>query len=154
MNDNELMHYGVLGMRWWHHKSPESYGGSVTKTGKYRASNKQKKFDKAYNKILSDESIGSKLMYGKGTYKKAAINMVNKGMDQKTAVSKAKAAAWRNTGLGIAASVVFANRDKLISGVKQYAITKAMQRVNKGLNRIGTIKLVKVAENVYERRMV
>lgn len=39
MNDNELMHYGVLGMRWGHHKSPESYGGSITKTGKYRASN-------------------------------------------------------------------------------------------------------------------
>ena len=125
-------------------------------------SNKQKKadkgnkrdIDKAYNKILSGESIGSKLMYGNGTYRKAAINMVNKGMDQKTAVSKAKAAAWRNTGLMIAASVVFANRDKLISGVKQYAITKAMQRVNKGLNRIGTMKLVKVAENVYERRMV
>ena len=154
MNGNELMHYGVLGMRWGHRKSPESYGGSITKTGKYRASNKQKKVDKAYNKILSDESIGSKLMYGKGTYRKAAMNMVNKGMDQKTAVSKAKAAAWRNTGLAIAASVAFVNRDKLISGVKQYAITKAMQRVNKGLNRIGTIKLVKVAENVYERRMV
>lgn len=69
MNGNELMHYGVLGMRWGHRKSPESYGGSITKTGKYRASNKQKK-------------------------------------------------------------------------------------VNKGLNRIGTMKLVKVAENVYERRMV
>ena len=37
--DDELMHYGVKGMKWGRRKSPTSYGGSITKSGKYRASN-------------------------------------------------------------------------------------------------------------------
>ena len=37
--DDELMHYGVPGMKWGRRKSPTAYGGSVTKNGKYRASN-------------------------------------------------------------------------------------------------------------------
>lgn len=38
---NELMHYGVPGMKWGHRKAydPTSRGGSITKNGKYRASN-------------------------------------------------------------------------------------------------------------------
>lgn len=89
MNDNELMHYGVLGMRWWHHKSPESYGGSITKTGKYRAS----------NGVVIDRSKNAGIAIGRRLY---------------------------TTVAGRALSA----------------------------DRIGTMKLVKVAENVYERRMV
>lgn len=37
--DDELMHYGVPGMKWGRRKSPTAYGGSITKSGKYRASN-------------------------------------------------------------------------------------------------------------------
>lgn len=37
--DDELMHYGVPGMRWGRRKSPTAYGGSITKSGKYKASN-------------------------------------------------------------------------------------------------------------------
>jgi hypothetical protein len=37
--DDELMHYGVPGMKWGRRKSPTTYGGSITKSGKYRASN-------------------------------------------------------------------------------------------------------------------
>ena len=36
---DELMHYGVRGMKWGRRKSPTAYGGSITKSGKYRASN-------------------------------------------------------------------------------------------------------------------
>ena len=36
---DELMHYGVPGMKWGRRKSPTAYGGSITKSGKYRASN-------------------------------------------------------------------------------------------------------------------
>ena len=39
-NSNELYHYGVKGMRWGHRKNnPTAYGGSITKNGKYKASN-------------------------------------------------------------------------------------------------------------------
>ena len=37
--DDELMHYGVPGMKWGRRKSPTAYGGSITKSGKYKASN-------------------------------------------------------------------------------------------------------------------
>ena len=36
---DELYHYGIPGMRWGHRKSPNSYDGSITKSGKYKASN-------------------------------------------------------------------------------------------------------------------
>ena len=76
--------------------------------------------------------------------------MVNKGMDQKTAISKAKASAWKNAGIAVAGSFLYANRDKVISGVKKYANAKAIQRANSGLARIGTMKRKHVGQNVYE----
>lgn len=36
---DELMHYGVKGMKWGRRKSPTTYGGFITKSGKYKASN-------------------------------------------------------------------------------------------------------------------
>lgn len=216
MNNDELMHYGVLGMKWGKRKNyygqsgdkyrasngvtvgaPKNarvaafrkvqgsklggaalngmakantafYGRGKSKatwqniekqtrkeTDAVREANKahKKAINKAYDNIRKSESIGSRMTYNSATYRKAAKNMVNKGMDQKTAVSKAKAAAWRNSGLAVAGTFLYANKDKLIGDVKKYANTRAMQKANAGLARIGTMKLTKVAGNVYEYRM-
>lgn len=163
MVDNYLSHHGVLGMKWGKRKNYYGQSGD-----KYRARKQTRKetdavreakkahkkaINKAYNDIIKKESIGIGNAYGNATYMKAAKNMVNKGMDQKTAVSKAKAAAWRNSGLAAAGLFLYVNKDKLIDGVKKYANARAMQKANAGLARIGTMKLVKVAGNVYEYRM-
>lgn len=74
-------------------------------------------------------------------------------MDQKKAISKAKMSAWRNYGMIVAGNILISNSDKIISGIQKYANQKAIQRANAGLARIGTMKLVKVAGNVYEYRM-
>lgn len=124
-------------------------------TDAVREANKahKKAINKAYDNVRKSESIGSRMTYSSATYRKAAKNMINKGMDQKTAVSKAKVAAWRNTGIAAASAFIYANRDKIYSGVKKYANAKARQRANAGLARIGTMKLAKVAGNVYEYKM-
>lgn len=93
------------------------------------------------------------MTYSTGTYRQAAKNMVNKGMNQEKAVSRAKMAAWRNAGIAAVSSYVYANRHQLASSIKKYVNTKAKQRANAGLAKIGTLKLTKVAGNVYEYRM-
>jgi hypothetical protein len=191
MSNNELMHYGVLGMKWGKRKTSignryhsraarsvqkdadelrksgyESEAKAVQKVAdKHRAKAvaSQKKYDvkqerkqainKAYENIRRKELTSRRIAYQGSVYKQAAKNMVDKGMDQKTAVSKAKIAAWRNYGLMVAGQYVYRNRNKIISSVKKYANQKAMQRANAGLAKIGTMKLVKVAGNVYEYKM-
>lgn len=191
MSNNELMHYGVLGMKWGKRKTSignryhsraarsvqkdadelrksgyESEAKAVQKVAdKHRAKAvaSQKKYDvkqerkqainKAYENIRRKELSSRRIAYQGSVYKQAAKNMIDKGMDQKTAVSKAKIAAWRNYGLMVASQYVYRNRNKIISSVKKYANQKAMQRANAGLAKIGTMKLVKVAGNVYEYKM-
>ena len=178
LNPDELMHYGVLGMKWGKRKARYTSDLDIAKSN-YKIAKKAYKRSEINSKSLSTAkqtykrekeknktAIGKnqdkmRLMdlrkgntkYSRSTYKKAAKNMVNKGMDQKTALSKAKVDAWRNTGIAVASAFAYANRDKIASSVKKYANAKARQRANAGLARIGTMKLTKVAGNVYEYKM-
>lgn len=216
MNQNELYHYGVLGMKWGKRKN--YYGLSKPQ---YKASNgvtvgapknlrvaafrkvqgtrvggatlngaaklntavygrgKNKNFFKnaekqgrretaavreanqahkqaintTYNNIVKKESNLSRGIYGDSVYKKAAKNVINKGMDQKKAVSKAKRQAWRSAGVAVATSLALNNADKVAGHVKRYANDRARQKANASLARIGTMKLKHVGKNVYEWRM-
>ena len=121
----------------------------------YKSEKKEykKSLNKAYDDIRKSESLGSKMTYSDATYRKAAKNMVNKGMSQEKAVSKAKVEAWRNTGIAAAGMFMYANKDKIISGVSNIANQRAMQRANKSLAKIGTLTYEKVAGNVYKQVM-
>lgn len=127
---------------------------ATTSQNKYIAKRERKQaINDAYKTIKKSQSVGSRLKYNNSVYKKAAKNMVDKGMDQKKAVSKAKMSAWGNYGMIVAGNILISNSDKIISGIQKYANQKAIQRANAGLARIGTMKLVKVAGNVYEYKM-
>ena len=180
MYSDELMHFGVKGMKWGQRKSKyvsaldaarANYKNSkksgknteefkrAKKAYKKEKENNKKAINEAYNNIQDSRTLTSKaassmgLSYNNATYKKAAKNMVNKGMDQKTAVSKAKMSAWVNAGMMVAGSLLYSNRNKIVSSVKKYANQKAIQKANRGLARIGTFQLEKVAKNVYQEVM-
>ena len=107
-----------------------------------REANKTHKdaINSTYNKLAKQRSITDRMMYYDSTYKKAATNIVNKGMDEKTAIATA-------------ASLLYSNKDVLAYHAKKYETEKARQKANKGLARIGTMKLKHVGKNVYEWRM-
>lgn len=120
-----------------------------------RESNKAHKdaINSTYNKLAKQRSITDRMMYYDSTYKKAATNIVNKGMDEKTAISRAKMSAKRRAAIATAASLLYSNKDVLAYHAKKYTTEKARQKANKGLARIGTMKLKHVGKNVYEWRM-
>lgn len=122
----------------------------------YKSEKRKRKatLNKETNKMwLHDVVSKPGATYSRGTYSKAAKNMIDKGMSKNEALHKAKVEAWRNTGIAVAAGLAYHNRDKLMNVAKKYANTRSIQKANSSLARIGTMKLVKVAGDVYEYRM-
>lgn len=113
-----------------------------------------------YNKHISDTPnapfAGRSTMNIK-TYKKAAKKMVDKGMDEKSAVKSARRSSMVNAGASVAAAILYNNRnaikDKAVKAVDSRVKTKGMQKANAGLKRIGTFQYEKVSGNVYKQVM-
>lgn len=117
---NDIMHYGVRGMKWGIRKSKYYRDdGSLTRYGKLRASKHkmspdqykaQKKklksdIDKKYADIQSNTRLGQKLIYSNGTRRRQAEYMVNRGMNKYDAARKAKIDAWKTGGIAAAAAL-------------------------------------------------
>ena len=117
---NDIIHYGVRGMKWGIRKSKYYRDdGSLTRYGKLRANKHkmspdqykaQKKklksdIDKKYAEIESNTSLGQKLLYGRGTRRRQAEYMVNRGMNKNDAARKAKIDAWKTGGIAAAAGI-------------------------------------------------
>ena len=117
----------------------------------------KKTLNKEFNDIVESERSKRKMMYRDYVYKNAAKKVVDEGMDRKTALSKAKTQAWIKSGELYAVGTIMrlsANySDEIVSGLKNVINQRAIQKANAGLARIGTMKLEKVAGDIYKYRM-
>lgn len=117
---NDIMHYGVRGMKWGIRRSKYyKDDGSLTRYGKLRANKhkmspdqykaKKKKLksdiDKKYREINLNTGLGQKLLWNRATRRRQAEYMVNRGMREQDAANKAKRDAVRNTAVITAAQL-------------------------------------------------
>lgn len=114
-----LMHYGVRGMKWGVRKKYYNSDGSLTRYGTLRSKRKSGEMSGAdyrkakrkykadvrnqFSKIDRSTSLGQKLLWGRSVRKKAAENMVNKGMSREDAEKAAKRSALKSAVIGSAA---------------------------------------------------
>lgn len=85
---NELMHYGVLGMKWGKRKNPSSaFGKSAEKADKLRRkiSKTEVKLDKASNKLTKYNQRGDQ---DKANRAAAKVNRVGQKLQKRTAKSQ------------------------------------------------------------------
>ena len=125
MNKDELMHYGVPGMRWGHRKAlpissqrarydaakqqykadKKVYRKNSTQLNKSKSAMKKVKKDSkqsmksAYYDIKKGESIKEKLIYGDSSRNKAAKYVVDNNMSISDAKKKANKEAIRNSAI-------------------------------------------------------
>ena len=100
--NNELMHYGVLGMKWGHRKAKTATSGSTAKTSKNARKQRKQKIKSEYKKLQKNASIGDRLLYSDGTRRLAAKYIVDNNMSMTEARSKANEVAMRNTAIFLA----------------------------------------------------
>lgn len=146
MND-ELIHYGVLGMKWGKRKARYDQGDS-------KGSKKSNTINKKYN--------DSYQYFDRKTFGNRGVSRINKrmneGMSYDEAYEKEVKRAFNTrravtVGLPIASAIVKKATPTIKKYAEQYATNKARQRANDCLAKIGTIQYEKVAGDVYQRVM-
>lgn len=117
---DELMHYGVPGMKWGKRKAvPTSSTSSKVQSTKAQykqaKAERKNKINSAYRDTTKNSTTGEKLIYNDATRRKAAKYVVDQNMTMQDAASKADADAVRNIGVilatlgGITLASLYAN---------------------------------------------
>ena len=129
---DELMHYGVKGMKWGRRKSPTAYGGSITKNGKYRASNGVV-IGRSKNKSAA---IGRRLSVTAGGRALAAIGSTGLSAKQKARMKNEQAALREYYKVG---------------GDKMLKKTSSVDRITSAAKRLNDVSMTKVGDGLYSK---
>lgn len=171
-----LMHYGVPGMKWGVRKKYYNKDGSLNTSGKqkqikdtYRAEKKdatsraekkiaKRKYQQAIDRTYNKGYGKSQRLNDMGQIGKGGVNRINDKMNAGKSYQRAQAEEYAKAmakGMTITAGLMAAPKiaNMALSSAKKYANTKAIQRANAGLARIGTFQYEKVAGDIYRTVM-
>lgn len=176
MYNDELMHFGIKGMKWGVRRKYYNKDGSLNTSGKqkellrkYKADRKaansreekkaikaqyKKDVDNTYNKKYDSISRASdKYNYGTSTVNKINDRM-NAGQSYKKALAiEGTKTMAKNVAISTALLATPYIANATVNSISKYANVKVQQRANASLAKIGTLQYEKVAGDIYRQVM-